>query len=218
MALRRKSPAARTPRKLARGEQPPWQRTRMLGLLIWENLPWLRLPLSVLAVVHLVLVVLIPTGQNALLGLEGRGPLGYFSLFQVEDATGFALGNRHERFFLYRIYTQGGEVVEDHFPNFNVTPRLRLERWIHAIDRVSGPRPEMHQRMLRYILEELPAAPMRLDLFAARWRTQLQPMDRVQPSTLPPADLELTPLGSYDGLSRTWKPQQSNPKDEGSPQ
>jgi len=217
MATRRKAtPASRRPAR-APGRGDGWGRVRGLALLVWAHLPWLRVPLSLLAMVHLMLVFLLPSGSNALLGLEARGPTGYIRNFQVEDATGFSVGARHDRFFLFRIYTQGGEVVEETFPDFNATPRLRLERWLHGMDRVSGPWPNLHEHMLRYILDELPAAPMRLDLFAARWRTAIQPMDVVRPAALPSSELQLELLGRYDGLTRTWKPQPPREKEEEAP-
>ncbi len=52
--------------------------------------PLLRIPVSLLAVAHLVLLALFPGGRNALFGVAAGEVPAYLTLFQVGDSLGFA--------------------------------------------------------------------------------------------------------------------------------
>jgi hypothetical protein len=188
----------------------PWQRLRdflvRLEQALARSLPLLRLPLSVAALAHLVLLALYPAGQNALFGVaEAQGPL-HTSLYQAPDALGFYATSGTDEFLLYKIYTQDGGSFEGVFPDSNVAPRLRYDRWAAAGDAFGGPYPPLHDYVARYIVGQLPAPPLRMELFAGRWAWDRNSLTFPWPGSGPDATLELRRLGTYNGLTRGWEP------------
>jgi hypothetical protein len=168
--------------------------------------PLVRLPLSLLAVAHLALIAAFPGGHNALFGVTARDAPTYPSLFQVPDALGFYATDGRDGFIVYKIYTQDGGTVDGSFPDTAVAPRLRYDRWAAVGNAASGPYPELHDFVIRYILRQLPSPPVRLDLFSAHWSWDRNSLTFPWPGQGPDATLELRPLGSYNGLTRVWEP------------
>ncbi|HKI99208.1 MAG TPA: hypothetical protein VKB51_12110 [bacterium] len=168
--------------------------------------PLLRLPLTVLAVVHLVLVALFPGGQNALFGLTTQDTPTYASLFQVPDTLGFYTADGTDGFLVYKIYTQDGGMVNGVFPDTRVAPRLRYDRWATAGNAASGPYPELQDYVVNYVLKQLPSPPLRMELFAGHWTWDRNSLTFPWPGQGPDTTLELHRLGNYNGLTRTWEP------------
>jgi hypothetical protein len=171
-----------------------------------QSWPLVRLPLTVLALAHLALVGLFPGGRNALFGVTAPDAPTYASLFQVPDTLGFYTTNGTDGYLVYKIFTQDGNVVDGVFPDTGVAPRLRYDRWATAGNAAAGPIPELHAYVTRYVLDQLPSPPLRMELFAARWSWDRNSLTFPWPGKGPDATLELRRLGSYNGLTRTWEP------------
>jgi hypothetical protein len=180
-----------------------WAPLSRAAVAIW---PLLRLPLTVLALAHLLAVVLFPAGRSLLLGVDGAELPRYLTLFQVPDALGFYTTHGTDGFLVYKIYTQNGSVVDGVFPDTGVAPRLRYDRWATAGDVASGAHPQLHRFVVDYVLGHLPSPPLRLELFSARWRWDRNSLTYPWPGRGPETRLELRRLGSYNGLTRTWEP------------
>ncbi len=194
-------------RIIRQGPPPPLQ--VMLGRSrdnLTELWPLLKLPLTLLAVAHLVLVALFPGARNALLGTTPQDVPDYLTMLQVGDALGFSATHGRDGFLVYKIYTQNGDVVSGTFPDDAVAPRLRYDRWAVAGDAAAGPHAELHAFVARYVLERLPSPPVRMELFAARWRWDRNSLTFPWPGKGPQTALELKLLGNYNGLTRVWEP------------
>lgn len=193
--------ARRRPGYIPGGPPPGWapllSRLRSIG-------PWLRIPVSLLAVGHIALVFLFPAGGNALLDAPATGLRGYLTLFPVEDALGFPPLDAGSGFLLYRVYTEQGDHVDDVFPDLEVAPRLRYRRWAALMGRSWGEQPELHAQFAHYIVSGLPSPPVRLELYLARWETALAPPPFWRTGELPKAELRVHLLGIYDGLTQEW--------------
>jgi len=169
-------------------------------------LPFVRLPITLLILVHLVLVAAFPGGRNALFGVTAQeGPITA-SLFQVPDTLGFYTTDGTDGFLVYKIYTQDGTVVNGIFPDTAVAPRLRYDRWAAAGNAGSGPYPALHAYVARYVLGQLPSPPLKLELFAAHWSWDRNSLSFPWPGDGPDTQLELRKLGTYNGLTRSWEP------------
>lgn len=180
----------------------------ILRSLIAQYWHFLRGPLSVLAVAHLVLVLLFPGGENHWLGIKRNTLPSYLSWFSIPDALGLDPLLEGERFYAYKIYTQDDEMVTGSIPNATVRPKLRHDRWIHAGHLIAGTTSPQHEKVLDYIVQRLPVPPVRLELFKVRWRwdrnTLFTPWNGEWPSTQQEAEL----LGTYNGMTRVWTPVQ----------
>lgn len=185
-----------------------WQRAGMwLRQALAPAWPWVRVPLSVLALAHIVLVFLLPGGRSELLGVQAQGLPAYLSLFEVGDAEGYYTPGGRDGFLVYRIFTQEDEVVEASFPDTGVLPRLRYERWAAAGHVAAGPHPQLHAAALDYVLDSLPGQPVKLEMYAADWRWDRDELGYPWPGeALPEVERRLRPLGTYDGFTRTWQP------------
>jgi hypothetical protein len=180
-----------------------WERIAGIAGLVW---PWCRLPLSLLAVAHLALALLFPAGRNALFGVTAREGVAYQTLFPVGDALGFYATRGRDGFLVYKVYPQDGGVVEGTFPDIDVAPRLRYDRWSVAGHVASGSYPELHALVTRYVVDRLPSAPIRLELYAARWVWNRDELRFPWPGTDPQPALQLDLLGTYNGFTRVWSP------------
>lgn len=167
---------------------------------------WLQAPLIVLALVHLALVALFPGGRNALFGYEPADTPGYLTFFRVDDTLGFYKLEGRDGFLVYKVFTQDGTVLNGVFPDTGVSPRLRYDRWAMLGDAATGPYPVLHETVASYVLDHLPSPPLRLELFAADWWWDRNRFRFPYPGTHVEAELELRMLGTYNGLTREWKP------------
>lgn len=173
---------------------------RKWGGLSWR---WSKPALSVLILIHLGLIALFPGGVNTLFGVKnGAGPK-YLTQFQMVDAFGYERG--HDGFLVYKIFSQNGEVVQGVYPDDSVLPRLRQNRWAAAGHAISGPYPRLHRLVLERLLERLPAPPVRLELYSARYRWDRDSLTFPWPGKGPDIELKMNRLGVYTGFSRRWK-------------
>lgn len=209
--LRRRRRAAPTPPP--EGPRPPLSETlaRLEALLV-RAWPLVRLPLTAIVVAHLVGVALYPGGRNGLFGVKAAEEAGYLSWFQVPDTLGFYTTHGTDGFLVYKIYTQDGSVVDGIFPDAGVAPKLRYDRWATAGNAASGPYPELHAYVVRYLLGQLPSPPLRLEVFSARWIWDRNSLSFPWPGQGPDTTLELRLLGNYNGLTRAWEPARQGSK------
>lgn len=190
-----------------RGRRPPWQELiEGLGPAAEAAWPWLRLPLSLLALAHVALLVLFPGGVNGLLGVAAEETPAYLSLFRAPDTLGIYAADGVNAFIVYKIYTEGGEVVEGIFPDPDVAPKLRYDRWAAAADAATGPFANLHTFVTGYVLKQLSSPPVRMELYAAKWRWDRNTLHFPWPGPRLQTRLELRLLGNYNGLTRTWEP------------
>lgn len=187
-------------------KHPVWNLLARLESLLARVWPLVRVPLSLLAVAHLVLVAAFPGGRNLLFGITAKEAPAYPSLFQVPDTLGFYTADGADGFIVYKIYTQDGGVVNGVFPDTKVAPRLRYDRWAMVGNAATGPYPALHRFVVDYVLHQLPSPPVRLELFAAHWTWNHNGLTFPLPATGPHTTLHLERLGSYNGLTRTWVP------------
>ena len=170
------------------------------GGLIWR---WSKPALPVLMLAHLGLIALFPGGSNRLFGVKaGAGPK-YLTPFQMVDALGYE--QERDGFLVYKIFSQNGELVQGVYPDDTVRPRLRQDRWAAAGHVISGPYPVLHRLVLERLLERLPAPPVRLEMFSARYRWDRDSLTFPWPGKGPETTLKMTRLGVYTGFSRQWK-------------
>lgn len=184
---------------------PRLRHFKAVGGWIAEHWPQLRLPLSLLAVAHLVGLVLLPGGQNALLEWRPGGPPAYLRLLGVDDALGMYKTAGADRFLYYKIYTQGGEAISGTFPDVGVSPLLRYDRWALAGHRAAAPLPEVHGAVARFVVGQLPSAPVRIELFSAHWAWDRNGLSTPWRFDAVKGRLELELLGTYNGLTQSWR-------------
>jgi len=174
----------------------PWMRTAAHVL---------RWPVSLLAVTHLLLAALLPGGVNQALGINAGTMLPHLTWLRPVDSLGFASQGGGNGFFVFKIYTESGDVVEGAFPGHEVAPRLRLNRYAMAGDAATGPFPALHERINRYILNHLPSPPLRLELFAARWSWDRDTLSAPWSGIPPQLTMKLHLVGTYNGLTQQWQ-------------
>ncbi|MCZ6472761.1 MAG: hypothetical protein O6934_04915 [SAR324 cluster bacterium] len=167
-----------------------------------------RMSLSLIAVAHLALVALLPGGRNGMLDLEsGAGP-DYLTLLPAEAPMGFYQPRGKDGFVVYRIYTEQGKIVEGRFPDVQLTPPLRYDRWALLSHHLGGNYPEFHGLFMNYLLERLPGSPLKLELLSAKWNWKNHGAPLAPPGNgkTNGGTLILRDLGTYDGLRRQWEP------------
>ncbi|MCH8841594.1 MAG: hypothetical protein IID61_01340 [SAR324 cluster bacterium] len=169
-----------------------------------------KVGLSLAVAAHLGMVIVLPGGWNGLMQFDARATLPHLTHFPVSDAFGFADGQFGKGFILYRIFTQEGTTLEGVFPDSNILPYLRFDRWAAAGDVMSRDQPELHAILLDYILAHLPSAPVKLEMYAGQWVDGRSVSTGVAEGDGSERRYRLTKLGSHDGLTRLWRP--SGPK------
>ena len=167
---------------------------------------FLRISLTFLVTAHLALVALLPSGKNALFGLEARSALGYLTLAPVGDAMGFFKTNGQDGFLVYKIYTEDGSMVEGAFPAPKTSPRMRFDRWAMMAHYISQDHPRLHELFMTYLAHRLPAPPLRVELLSARWDWSKKALGTSGKESGDGVILVLKKLGTYDGLNRKWTP------------
>jgi hypothetical protein len=182
----------------------PWLPARRLMVWAESQIPAallsLKLLLTLIAVVQLGLVFLLPGGRNAFLSLDLRTHLPHLTFLRSSNAFGFPGSAGPDGFVRYAIFAQNGTLQEGSFPNPRIQPDLRFSRWAAAGNMVSGDRPDMHAKVLRYLLEHLPSPPLKVDLFAGNWQLD------APAAGADGASARVRKLGTHDGLTQSWKP------------
>jgi hypothetical protein len=167
----------------------------------------LQLTATAAAVVHLIMVGLVPEGRNDFYQIDAPQPFSYLSLIPVGDTVGYPQTSLERRFLLYKVYTQNGSIDSGMVPQLDSLHGLRYDRWARA-GRVAGQDyPELHRSVVEYLLLQLPHPPLKLELYAARWHPLRKPgpgLGKGAPTG--PPGVALQHLGTYDGLQEVWKP------------
>ncbi|HUJ75195.1 MAG TPA: hypothetical protein VL359_10070, partial [bacterium] len=184
-----------------------WERMEQWLLKTLPNrIETLGLALTLLGLAHLAVVTLLPGGYDYVFNVRASGALAYTTFFPATDTLGFPDLTRHDGFLLYKIYELNGQVLDGSLPDPKVRPRLRYQRWAMAGDAASGNFPDLHASIMAFVVSELPEPPLRVELYAAHWvwdhntfRFPWRGFNRA-------SSLELKPLGTYNGLTRTWTP------------
>lgn len=186
----------------------------MLDAWDWIGQRWvyLQLPLTVLAVAHLLVVALFPAGSDKLMGIKKESIPGYVSMFQVRDAQGFYKTSGLDRFIMYKIYSQNGDLLTGFFPDSRITPRLRYDRWAMAGHRASEVSQQVHKQIGNYIIEQLPSIPLRMEMYSAGWEWDRNDFSFPWPGTHLNATLDLKSLGYFNGLNKAWVPAKPSKK------
>jgi hypothetical protein len=179
--------------------------SRLWGFVA-DKWPLLQWPLGLLAVAHLGMAALLPAGRNMLFDLRAGNALGYLTFFAVNDTLGYYATTSHDAFLIYKIYAQDGGVVDGAFPDGGVLPRIRYDRWAVAGNAAVGPYPPLHKVVIQYILDRLASPPVRIELYAAHWGWDRNDLSYPWPGPRLSPALDLSPLGTYDGFTRVWKP------------
>ncbi len=171
-----------------------------------------RVVLTVVVLLHLGFAALFPGGRNGLLKLEAPSLFSYLSIISAGDALGFYKTRGQDSFVVYKIYTQDGRVVEGAFPDQEISPRLRYDRWAILSHHVNAENPAIHEAFLRYLVRRLPSAPVKLELLSAKWDWSRgngsADFDPKKHGGL----LVLRKLGTYDGLRNRWTPARTDGK------
>lgn len=166
----------------------------------------LRLAATGVVVVHLAAAALLPGGLNNLFDWKAGPLFAYQTLFSVGDTMGFFKTSGRDGFVIYKVFNQDGGVVEGVFPDSRVAPRLRYDRWAMYGSFASEDNPEIHAAFLKFLVRRLPAPPLKVELRAARWSIAGLNGIQSQGSSPREAVLEVRHLGSFDGLTRRWRP------------
>ena len=174
--------------------------------LIAQHWHYLRWPLSVLAVAHLVLVFLFPGGANRLFGVAQIPFSPQLTWFAVHDSLGLDPLLKGERFYAYKIFTQDDEVVTGSIPNATVRPKLRHDRWFHAGHLIAGTTATQHEQVLAYVVERLPVLPLRLELYKVRWSWDRNSLSAPWNGEWPVTSQDAVLLGTYNGITQVWTP------------
>ena len=206
----RKAAKQRTPLSAGKGDEiyvrPELGRIEALQSALWRNWPYMRVPVTLLALAHLILIALLPGGRNLLFGIDTVKSPGYLSLFQAGDSFGFYTTLGRDGFLIYKIFTQNGKIVEGVFPNNDVLPRLRFDRWAIAGDAAAQSMPGLHAMISRHIIDQLPSPPVRLELYSAHWKLDRDSVVYPWPGKGIQNSLKMNFIGTYDGFTKTWKP------------
>lgn len=200
-------------RRRAGAYYPSAHRLRRFWHWLGEQGPRARLAsrLAVTAAVsaHLLAAALLPGGRNTLFQIDAPAVLGYLTLAPVGDTMGFFKTAGRDGFVVYRVFTEGGKVVEGAFPDPIVTPRLRYDRWAMFAHYASGDQEMFHSAFVNYLVGRLSVPPLKVEMLAARWAWpggRPRNGNGTRPGERDEMTLELRSLGTYDGVRREWTP------------
>ena len=215
MKLRIPAPPSFRTRRKAASYYPVPLRFRSTGKWIHQHrhsaVLAAKLLVTAAVCVHLGAAALFPGGSNALLDTQAKSLFAYLTLAPVGDALGFYKTRGKDGFLVYKVFNEAGKVLEGAFPDPGISPRLRYDRWAMFGDHAGKDYPEIHAAFLKYLLERLPATPLKVEIHSARWAWGWQ-------NGAPPSNggnrggiLVLRKLGSYDGVLKVWSPVKSEP-------
>ena len=174
-----------------------WGRARM---------EWLWLTLTVIGAVHLGAVLVVPGGLNRIFDLKAGSVFAYQTFFPAPDVLGFPPVVEREGFLLYKIYAQDGQMLDGSFPDPQVRPRLRYDRWAVAGHQATANLPDLHASILAYLVNQLPEPPLRIEMYAARWTWDRNRFQFPWRGFNRDSSLDLKLLGTYNGLTKVWSP------------
>ena len=163
-----------------------------------------RLALTVLAIAHLALVLVLPGGRNPIFGVDATARLPYLTFWRTGQAFGFPPHGGQDSYVRFDVYDQSGTTLEGVFPNPNIKPDLRYLRWAAAGQAVSGDRPELHSTLLDYLLRDLESPPLKIEMYAGAWVLEHQPCANGGGGKREAGQRK---LGTHDGLTQAWKPE-----------
>ncbi len=191
------------------------QRSLYSGPSLWSKLAegmspqrieWLWLALTVVGVVHLAAVLIVPGGSNRIFDLKAGSVFGYQTYFPAPDVLGFPPVGEREGFLLYKIYAQDGQMLDGSFPDPQVRPRLRYDRWAVAGDLATANLPDLHASILAYLVNQLPEPPLRIEMYAGHWVWDRNRFQFPWRGFNKDSSLDLKLLGTYNGLTKVWIP------------
>lgn len=185
----------------------PWLGPLVRRLFSDIRVEYLCVPLTLLAVVHLAGVAVFPGGYNTVLDRRAGGLFAYLTYFPAGDVLAFPGAGESRSFLLYKIYAQNGEMLEGAFPDTRVRPRLRYERWAAAGNLAADSNlPDVHAAIVTHLVAQLPEPPLRIEMFSARWVWDRNKFVFPWRGFNRDSALELHLLGTYNGLTRVWRP------------
>jgi hypothetical protein len=170
------------------------------------KLEWLGLALTVIASVHLLAVLIVPGGVNRIFDLRPWPVFGYQTFFQAPDVLGFPSPNERDGFLLYKIFAQDGQMLDGSFPDPQVRPRVRYDRWAIAGDQATANLPGLHASIMAYLVNQLPEPPLRIEMYSAHWVWDRNRFQFPWRGFNKNSSLDLRLLGTYNGLTKVWTP------------
>jgi hypothetical protein len=179
---------------------------RLAGKDLSRRREWLWLALTLAGAVHLGAVAIVPGGTNRIFDLSAGPVFAYQTLFPALDVLGFpALGER-ENFLFYKIFAQDGQMLDGSFPDPQVRPRVRYDRWAVAGDQATANLPGLHASIMAYLVNQLPEPPLRIEMYAAHWVWDRNKFQFPWRGFNKDSALDLRLLGAYNGLTKVWTP------------
>ena len=186
------------------GAQGFWE--RFVGKEARHRLEWAGLVLTLVATAHLLAVLIVPGGVNRIFDLKAWPVFGYQTYFPVSDVLGFPAFNERDGFLLYKIFAQDGQILDGSFPDPQVRPRIRYDRWAVAGDRATANLPGLHASIMAYLVNQLPEPPLRIEMYSAHWVWDRNRFQFPWRGFNKNSSLDLRLLGTYNGLTRVWTP------------
>ena len=179
---------------------------RIAGADLSGRREWLWFALTLVGAVHLGAVAVVPGGANRIFDLNAGSVFAYQTFFPAPDVLGFpALGER-EGFLLYKIFAQDGQILDGSFPDPQVRPRVRYDRWAVAGDQATANLPGLHASIMAYLVNQLPEPPLRIEMYAAHWVWDRNKFQYPWRGFNKDSALDLKLLGAYNGLTKVWTP------------
>lgn len=182
---------------------------------VWERLggkemsgrkEWLWFVLTIVGAVHLGAVLIVPGGSNRVFDLKASSLFAYQTFFPAPDVLGFPAIGEREGFLFYRIFAQDGQMLDGSFPDPQVRPRVRYDRWAVAGDQATENLPGLHASIMAYLVNQLPEPPLRIEMYAAHWVWDRNKFQFPWRGFNKESSLDLKLLGTYNGLTKVWTP------------
>jgi hypothetical protein len=197
--FRRQPPAYR--------EQSLWQ--RLAGNAAPGRMELLWFGLTLLGAAHLIGVLVVPGGVNRIFDWKAGSIFGYQTFLPAPDVLGFPQVSERDGFLLYKIFAQDGQMLDGAFPDPQVRPRVRYDRWAVAGDQATQYLPGLHASIMAYLVNQLPEPPLRIEMYAARWVWDRNRFTYPWHGFNKDTSLDLKLLGTYNGLTKVWTPARS---------
>jgi len=181
-----------------------WERLGGKGTFDRKESLWLVL--TIVGAVHLCAVLIVPGGSNGVFDLKANSIFAYQTFFPAPDVLGFPAIGEREGFLFYKIFAQDGQMLDGSFPDPQVRPRVRYDRWAVAGDQATANLPGLHASIMAYLVNQLPEPPLRIEMYAAHWVWDRNKFQFPWRGFNKESSLDLRLLGTYNGLTRVWTP------------
>lgn len=152
------------------------------------------------------LAFLVGTGLPALWKGDAAARKGSFLWTAQLGSWGLPASRGMERLLEYHMYLAGEEPIRGRFPDTEIAPALRQERWLRLANQAAQ-HPQDLTALARFLVHRLPSPPLRMGLSAFGWRWDRNLLGPAMPQTPFQGERETRKLGFYEGLTRSWTPE-----------